>query len=195
MDAGSFRDVSAFRVHPHVDQGIGSALVVDRRAPGANEAQPLVKADRLRILLVDIGRNDWMKLECVCDHGAPDTDAVKRRVDEQRVHMRARESHESDRPIRRIDREPQRALGQKLPHLGIDRAPVLRREKVMRRVDRVAPDRHHAIAVRRPGRVDREHGAGQRKSSVSHAPLSQPNHATASHVCESRARGTLIVSR
>ena len=54
---GRLRDASAFRVQPHVDQGIGSALVVDRRASGANKAQPLVKADRLRILLVDIGRD------------------------------------------------------------------------------------------------------------------------------------------
>jgi hypothetical protein len=187
--ARTLGDASAFRIQPHVDQWIGSALIVDRRASGADKAQPFIKSDGPFVLLVNVGRDRWMKPERVCDQPPSNAHSVTRRVDKQRFHMRAREPHEPDRPIRLIDREPKFALGQKLLHLQVDGASIFGCKEVVRRIDCVAPDRHHAIAIGRPGRADTERSAGKRIGTVLHASLSQLYGRKSSHICERRAVG------
>lgn len=97
---------SGGRVERQVDQRVGSSLIVGRRPPGRNEPEPLIKAYGLRILLVHICRQYRMQGGRMRDKAAADTCSPVGRIDEQRIHVAARQTHEADDPILLANSEP-----------------------------------------------------------------------------------------
>lgn len=92
------------------------------------------------ILFVDLGFEHGMEALRMGHQFAPDALPVMSGIDEQAVEMRSRQPHEPDRIASVIDRQPQGRLRQVARHIEIYRRPILRRQEIMRRVDRAPPD-------------------------------------------------------
>ncbi len=134
---------------PQMNQGIGSSLAIALGTAGAFESEALIKADGLRVLLVDIGRQVRVAPEGLRNEHAPNTAPANVRIDEQSLHVSAIEQHETDYPTGFIHREIERSVGKERGHFGVDRTAVVGCEEVVRRIDGAPPDLNDPRAVRR----------------------------------------------
>jgi len=102
-----------------------------------------------------------------------DTSPAMKSIDEQRLDVTLIEQHEADRPIQSIDRWQERCARQRCLDEHVDLSTIDRREEIMRRVDRPAPDVDGAIVVGEAcGPYPDFHGSVRRRLKV------QPHHAT-----------------
>jgi len=83
-----------------------------------------------------------MHYQCLAD-----TSPAMKSIYEQRLDVTLIEQHEADRPIQGVDRQQERCARQKSLDERVDLNTIDRREEIVRRVDRTAPDVDGAIAV------------------------------------------------
>lgn len=143
-----------------MNQGIGPALSVARRAPRADESHPLVKSQRAFVLLVHVRRHAGMPGQPMPYQRCTDPLSESRRVDKQGFHMSLIDQHETKRAILGIDRQHERRLGEKATDLLADRNAILGGEERVRRIDRIPPDAQDAVAIGGTGRPDTQGGWG-----------------------------------
>jgi len=123
-----------------VDQRVWLALPVEGRSPRPHEAHSLVKSDGLAVLLVDIRRHLRVHREAVPNEGCAYSATPVRRINEERFHMAILDQHECQWIVIAIDRQPERNLREEMTHHVIKRLTILRRQKFVRGINRIAPD-------------------------------------------------------
>ncbi len=92
---------------------IRPSLTILSRSPDAFEAEVFVKAEGLRILLVHINRQVWMRGKSLMNKGLANTFSVLIRVHKKRLQMPFMQEHEAERRIRTINGKMQRDLRKK----------------------------------------------------------------------------------
>lgn len=89
---------------------IGTSLTILSRSPDTFEVEVFVKAEGLRVLLVHIDRQVWMRGEDIAYEGFSNAFAVMVGGDEKRFQMPMMQEHETERRIGTIDGKKQRNL-------------------------------------------------------------------------------------
>ncbi len=89
----SYKSLRSFTVL-QVDERIRFALPVERRTTGAPEAHFLIKADRLTVLLIDVGLHFRMKCKAVAYQRGTDSSSSTCGIDGQRLHVALVDQHE-----------------------------------------------------------------------------------------------------
>lgn len=86
-----------------MDEWIGPALSVDRRAARLPESHSFIEANSLLILLIDIGCHFGMKREAMLHKSRTNSGSAPGRINEQRLHVPVVDQHEGQRVVLFID--------------------------------------------------------------------------------------------
>ncbi|GGE92114.1 hypothetical protein GCM10007285_19660 [Stappia taiwanensis] len=132
-----------------MDQRIRPPLPIPRRPPHGLESHAPIEADRLKVLLVHIGRKVRFALQRLRDELTADAPTAMVGVNEQGLHVAAVEQHEAHRPIVTINGKVQRRIRQEATHLAFNVPSILRGQKAVCGIDGAAPDFDNARPVGR----------------------------------------------
>ena len=143
-----------------MNQRIGPALVIERRTAHALESQFFVEANRLSILLIDVGSHPGVKAKTVAHQSGTNSSTSTSRIYEQRLHMSVVNEHEGERVIVCIHRKQERCLRKKTAHHLVDGKTIFRQQKIMGGVNRIPPYFNHTPTIFRPGLSDSYHCNG-----------------------------------
>ncbi|KQU64283.1 hypothetical protein ASC75_14180 [Aminobacter sp. DSM 101952] len=141
-----------------MDEWVRPALSVDWRAACLPESHSFIEANSLIILFVDIRCHSWMKREAVAHKRSTDAGSAMSGIDEQRLHMSIVDQHEGQRVVIFVNPQPEWGLGKEATHHIVNGEAILRRQKIMRRVNCASPDFDDAVALTGAGTSDHDHG-------------------------------------
>ncbi len=130
-----------------MDQRIGPALAVNRRATTRLEPEPCVEPSCLYILLVDVGGEVRVTPERALHESTAYSATMILRVDKQGLQVTVLDQHEPNRPIGLIHGEIQGFPRKKRSHFCLDIAPVPGLQELMGGIHSTAPDFHDPWAL------------------------------------------------
>ena len=140
-----------------MNQRIGPALIIKWRPSRALESQLFVEANRLGILLIDVGSHPRVKAETVAHQSGTNSSAPAGRVHEQRLHMSVINEHEGERVVACIHRKQERRFRKKTAHHLVNGKTIFRQQKIMRGVNCIPPYFNDTPTIFRPGLSDSYH--------------------------------------
>ncbi|OBY85303.1 hypothetical protein ACM14_11795 [Delftia sp. JD2] len=114
-----------------VNKRIRASLRIHLRTSSFNEPHPLIEANGLGVLHVDVCAQLPVQPQSMLQQPAADAGATDIRIDEQRLHVRAIDQHEAMGLVMFIDSNSHRRMRQKLDHFGINGLSIIGTEKVM----------------------------------------------------------------
>ncbi len=103
-----------------------------------------------------------MKRKAVAHQRSAYAGTARYGINKQGLHVPVVDQHEGQRKIARIRGNAKWRVREKAAHQLVDGDPILRRQKIMRRINCAPPDFNNAVGLFGAGRSDRNHGVPMR---------------------------------